>query len=255
MLNAFPVLRLIAGFAIFLFFTNAYSQQEIEGKFSPTLRNDFSDTFQKSQSLINQNNTSSSTSDNSISIGYVHVYGGMGFSILSSSKIEKLLGDDFGIGIGLPTWSYGFITGYQNIIQFEYNFGISDHNFNNNSIIKSIPNKVIKMDYDTEDFQLKINPFFWQESKTPSGAISAFFLVWGKGDVVWKDENNDGFTGTSQILGVEYALISKNISISGSFKRYGIEFDKTILLGIPFDEKAKASDYILEMKIGFGFGI
>ena len=181
---------------------------------------------------------------------YLHLYGGTGFSFLSSSDIKSLLGNDFGIGIGLPTWSWGVVGGYKNILQIEYNNGISDHDFNNNSIIKSIPSKVIKMDYNTTDWQFKLNPLFWNMTKN-----KAFFLIIGSGDVEWRDESNDGFTGTSQIFGLEYAKISRYLSWSVSFKRYGTTFQKTILFNIPFNIETEASDYILEFKIGFGYGI
>ncbi|MBN1292436.1 MAG: hypothetical protein JXB48_11410 [Candidatus Latescibacteria bacterium] len=61
------------------------------------------------------------------------------------------MGDDFGIGIGLPTWSYGLRCGYRHIVQVEYNVGKSDHDFNNNSIIPDVLSEVIKMDYETKD--------------------------------------------------------------------------------------------------------
>lgn len=181
---------------------------------------------------------------------YAHIYGGMGVSLLFSTEIKKLLGDDFGIGMGLPDWSWGGIVGFKNIIQVEYNNGISDHDFNNNSIIKDIPSKVIKMDYKTNDLQLKFNPLFWTSAQN-----KAYFLIFGKGDVEWIDKNNDGFQGTSQIIGVEYFWMSRFTSWSVSFKRYGLTLDKTIIFNIPFETKTKAANYLLEFKLGFGFGI
>ncbi len=186
---------------------------------------------------------------------YGHLFGGAGLSFMSSDDITSLLVDDFGIGIGLPSWSYGIRCGFRHIAQIEYNFGKSHHDFNNNSIIKSIPSTVIKMDYDTKEMQFKINPFFWKTSVTSKGFTKVFFLVGGFGDVEWRDKDDDGFEGTSSIYGIEYALLSKHKSLSFSFKRYGIEFDKTTLLGIPFDHKTNASDYIFEIKFGFGTGI
>ena len=183
-------------------------------------------------------------------LAYLHIYGGMGFSYVSASEINALLGDDFGIGIGLPTWAWGFIGGYKNIVQVEYNNGISDHNFNKNSIIADVPSEVIEMDYNTTDWHFKFNPLFW--NMEPNSAI---YLIYGMGDVEWKDTNNDGFTGTSQIFGLEYANITKYVSWSVSFKRYGITFDETRLFNIPFDVKTEASDYILEFKGGVGLGI
>ena len=208
-----------------------------------------------SQSSGGQQISQERESKNSASLGYIHIFGGMGFSFLSSSKIKSLLGDDFGIGIGLPTWSYGIRGGFRNIFQVEYNIGDAAHDFNNNSIIEDVPNEIIKMDYDTKDLQLKINPFFWKQTKNKAGLSKAYFIVLGKGDVEWRDKNNDGFSGTSQIYGLEYSVFSKNISYSVSFKRYGIKFDKTLLFNIPIDLETKASDYILEIKVGFGLGI
>ncbi len=186
---------------------------------------------------------------------YGHLFGGAGFSFMSSDDITSLLEDDFGIGIGLPSWSYGIRCGFRHIAQIEYNFGKSHHNFNNNSIIKSIPSTVIKMDYDTKELQFKVNPFFWTTSVNSKGYTKAIFLVGGFGDVKWRDKDDDGFEGTSSIYGIEYALLSKHKSLSFSFKRYGLEFDTTTLLGIPFDYKTNASDYIFEIKFGLGTGI
>jgi hypothetical protein len=185
---------------------------------------------------------------------YIHVFGGVGFSYFSSDEIQSLLDDEFGIGIGLPTWSYGLWGGFRNIIQLEYNFGIADHNFNNNSIVPDIPSEVIKMDYDTKDIQLKINPFFWKKTQQTTRRVTAWFLVVGIGEVEWFDEEGDGFTGNSNIFGIEYAVLSKYISGSISFKRYGINFDETKLFGFTFKEDSGASDYIFEMKVGFGLG-
>jgi len=188
-------------------------------------------------------------------LGYIHVFGGMGFSFLSSSKIKSLIGDDFGIGIGLPTWSYGIRGGIKHLVQVEYNMGDAAHDFNNNSIIEDIPDEIIKMDYDTKDLQIKVNPLFWNCKTNENGFTKAWFIVIGTGDVEWKDKNNDGFEGSSKIYGLEYAGFSKNVSFSFSFKKYVIEFDKTILFNIPFDVKTKASDWIFEMKVGVGLGI
>jgi hypothetical protein len=213
--------------------------------------------FADSNGVMDQTSTTvpdSTALPNNMPNLYVHAFGGAGFSYLSSDDITSLLGDEFGIGIGLPTWSYGIRGGFKNIIQLEYNIGIADHNFNNNSIIPDIPSEVIKMDYKTKDVQIKINPFFWRKTDTSARRITSWFLVAGKGDVEWFDTEGDGFTGTSTIYGIEYALLSKYVSGSFSFKRYGIQFDETKLFGFTFKENSGASDYIMEVKIGFGFG-
>ncbi|HDY90420.1 MAG TPA: hypothetical protein ENH82_20155 [bacterium] len=114
---------------------------------------------------------------------------------------------------------------------------------------------VIKMDYDTSDIQFKLNPKFWKNTTNSSGFTKAFFLVYGFGDVEWRDRVDDGFEGKSTIYGIEYARISKNVSFSVSFKRYEIAFDETTLFDIPFDHKTDAADYILEIKIGLGLGM
>ena len=191
----------------------------------------------------------------SVPLGYFHVFGGMGLSYLSYDKVKDLIGDDFGIGIGLPTWSYGIRGGIKHLVQVEYNFGDAAHDFNNNSIIPDVPSEQIKMDYDTKDLQIKVNPIFWRSETNRNGFTKAFFVVLGTGTVEWKDKNNDGFEGDSKIYGVEWAGISKNVSFGLSFKKYDIEFDRTILLNIPFDVKSKASDWIFEMKVGVGLGI
>ncbi len=185
---------------------------------------------------------------------YAHLFGGMGMSFLTAEDVESIIGDDFGIGIGLPTWSYGIRGGFRNILQVEYNFGIASHDFNNNSIIEDIPNEVIEMDYETTDIQFKFNPFFWKAPGVKNGKTKAIFLIYGFGDVEWRDTNDDGFEGTSTILGIEYSRFSKNLSWSVSFKHYGIEFDETTVFNIPFEHSTEASDYILEFKVGFGVG-
>ena len=186
---------------------------------------------------------------------YAHLFGGAGFSYLSSSDVETVIGDDFGIGIGIPTWSYGIRGGYRHIFQVEYNVGKSDHDFNNNSIVEDIPNEVISMDYSTNEIQFKLNPFFWKEQKMSEGKSKAFFLVYGFGDVEWTDDSDDGFSGTSTIIGLEYFKYSKYVSGSVSFKHYGIVFDETTIGGVSSDKDINASDFILEIKVGIGFGL
>ena len=209
--------------------------------------------FMHTPAINCQENVTVTTQNNTVNF-YGHVFGGIGFSYLAAGDIKSLIGDEYGVGIGLPTWSYGVRAGYRHILQVEYNIGKANHDFRYNSIIKSIPSKVIHMNYDTHDVQFKINPKFWKSTTNEKGFTKAFFLVYGFGDVEWRDKNDDGFTGKSKIYGIEFATISKNTSLSISFKRYDIDFDKTILFNIPFDYKTNASDYILEMKAGFGFG-
>lgn len=186
---------------------------------------------------------------------YVHAFAGGGLSYLSSSDIKDVVSDDFGIGLGLPTWSYGLRGGFRTIAQVSLNIGRANHNFNNNSIIPDIPSEVIEMDYETTDVQFKVNPFFWRTSRTASGQGKAWFLVWGFTEVDWKDEVGDGFSGKGNIIGIEYALVSTYLSGNFSFKRYAIDFDQTILFGLPFTTETSASDWIFEIKIGFGLGI
>ncbi|HDY90419.1 MAG TPA: hypothetical protein ENH82_20150 [bacterium] len=61
---------------------------------------------------------------------YGHVFGGIGFSYLSADDVKEVVGDDWGVGIGLPTWSYGIRAGFRNIVQVEYNIGKAHHNLN-----------------------------------------------------------------------------------------------------------------------------
>jgi len=200
---------------------------------------------------------------------YGHVFGGIGFSYLSANDVKDVVGDDWGVGIGLPTWSYGVRAGFRNIVQVEYNIGKAHHDLNGTGY-KAVPigepgyaeenNDVIKMDYDTSDIQFKLNPKFWKHTTNSSGYTKAFFLVYGFGDVEWRDRVDDGFEGKSTIYGIEYALISKNVSLSVSFKRYEIAFDETTITyeatqeDITFD-KSDAADYIFEIKVGVGLGM
>ena len=186
---------------------------------------------------------------------YAHIFGGVGFSFLGAKEISRLLGDEFGIGIGLPAWSYGVRGGLGKFFQVEYNIGESAHDFNNNSIVPGIPSEVIKMDYDTKDVQFKVNIAFWDNTRNRAGRAQVFFLLAGFGDVEWRDETGDGFKGRSNVFGIEYGVLSKNATFSASFKRYGITFEETTLLGTVFDVETDASDWIMEMKVGFGLGI
>ena len=187
---------------------------------------------------------------------YIHGFGGMGISFLSSESIQDLFGDEFGIGLGLPTWSYGLRGGLRHYLEVEFNWGIANHDFNNNSILPDVPDEIIEMDYRTRDFQLKLNAFFWRAATVnSSGASTAFFILWGSGSADWRDKNEDGFEGDVQVFGLEYAIISKTHGLSFSFKRYDLNFEATTLLGIEIPHKNSASDYIMEMKFSFGFGV
>ncbi len=195
---------------------------------------------------------------------YGHLFGGLGISYLSAKDIKDIVGDDWGVGIGLPTWSYGLRTGFRNILQVEYNIGKAKHNLNSTGY-EAVPidepgyakekNEVVKMDYDTTDIQFKLNPKFWKNTTDVDGFTSAFFIVYGFGDVEWRDKVDDGFEGESTIYGIEYAKISKHATLSVSLKRYAIDFDETTLFEIPFPHKTNAADYIFEIKIGFGLGM
>lgn len=248
LINSLLIITLLSWHCAFSQSISPYNLNK-EGSFSQMFKPDMHKNYY-SNTFLQQTNTPENITNSLNPLFYIHLFGGTGLSILSSSKIESLLGDDFGIGIGLPNWSWGLIGGYKNIVQIEFNNGISDHDFNNNSIRPDIPSKVIKMDYETTDWQFKVNPLFWDMAGN-----SAYFIIIGVGDVEWRDKENDGFSGTSQIIGLEYAQFTKFVSWSFSFKRYGITFKKTILLNTPIDLKTEASDYILEMKIGFGYGI
>ena len=107
----------------------------------------------------------------------------------------------------------------------------------------------IKMDYDFNDWLIKVNPIpFKIKSK-------GLFVIVGKGKVKYFDKQGDGFEGNSFIVGLEFFFIRKYVTFGLGMKRYGIKFDNSSAFNIPPESEATASDYQIHANISLGIGI
>lgn len=197
---------------------------------------------------------------------YMHGGGGFAGSWLTSSDIDALLEDDFGIeSIGGPvSWSVN--AGIRNIVQVEYRRGDAGHSIIKNGLVSdggfngtglgTIAE--IAMDYDFEDRLIKFNPFFLKTS-TKSGVHLAYFIIFGKGKVTYKDETGFGFGGNSRIYGFELSVIRRFITAGVSIKKYAINFNSIILdkarFKLPALSELDASQIQIQLNLAVGLGI
>lgn len=196
-------------------------------------------------------------------IFYVHAGGGVALSWLSSSDIEGLFEEDFKIGSFGAPFSWCIKTGILNIVQFEYRRGDGAHSIRQPGFVPGggvggtgIGTVAeVKMDYDYEDTLVKFNPFFWKKTRNRKGVNIAYYLVYGKGKVDYNDKAEDGFSGDSNILGIETSFMGKYTTFSIAVKNYSISFDKGVVFDIPFDTDLKANQVQIEMSLSVGLGI
>ena len=189
---------------------------------------------------------------------YVHGGGGMAFSWFTSSDIEALFDEEFGIeSLGFP-FSWNLNAGIRNLLQIEFRRGDGAHDVIKNGLVgggEFGTIATIKMDYDFEDKVLKLNPFFWLKSGTKSGVNMAYFVILGRGKVSYKDESGDGFEGNSSIWGVEVALIRRFVTAGASIKKYSVDFNQGSIFGIPFAANFGGSQLQFQVNMAVGLGI
>ncbi|MDD4051646.1 MAG: hypothetical protein PHR28_07095 [candidate division Zixibacteria bacterium] len=189
---------------------------------------------------------------------YVHGALGLGFDVYTSSDIEALVLEDLNVNaLGFP-FQYGIRGGFRNIVQIEYcKYSTSAHNigtggFANGGIVStSVPMKL-----KATDILFKMNPAFWKWSKPKGGRpAKCLFLILGNGDVSYRDNVGDGFEGSGIIYGLEWAGISKYVSVSFGATYQDITYDTTRLFSIDIPYEVKAKRFMLYVRMGLGYGV
>ena len=197
---------------------------------------------------------------NSRQVEYFYIHGalGLGFDVYTSSDIEDLVPDDFNVHeIGFP-FQYGFRAGFRNIFQFEFcKYKTSAHNIGTGGYVNGeIVSESVPMDLKATDLLFKINPIFWKWAKPTTGRPGAsLFLVFGNGDVEYRDNVDDGFDGSGMIYGLEVGAVNKYASFSVGMTYQTITYDTITLWDIDVPYEVKASRFLLYTRLGIGFGI
>lgn len=179
---------------------------------------------------------------------YAHIGGGIGMDFFSSSDIEDDLPGYTIINLGFPITLVGRI-GYKNVFQAEYRklLAGSDHVIQDSGFYVTYE---IDMEYDENDVLFKINPFFgsWGDDSDP------FFLVFGKGNITYKDGLNDGYEGDATVFGLEWTelLGEKSTMITYSLKHIQTDFDGGSIPDMT-GRTYEATDLVFEMTASFGF--
>jgi hypothetical protein len=189
---------------------------------------------------------------------YIHGAGSVGFDVYSSSDIESLVLEEFDVNaLGFP-FQYGFRAGYRNIAQFEFcKSSTSAHNIGTGGFtIEGMVSVTVPMKLKATDILFKVNPFVWTWTKPSDGRPDkCLFLILGSGDVSYQDNVGDGFDGSGMIYGLEWAGISKYVSVSIGATYQSIKYDTTTLFGIDIPYQVKAKRFLLYTRLGIGFGV
>ena len=188
---------------------------------------------------------------------YLHLGGQVGLDVLSSSDIESVIGE-YTIGsLGFPVGLLGRV-GIRNIIQVEVQELAASHNLRqlgftgddgfNNTGLGTVAE--IKMKYKETAKVIKLNPRYWTYSlRKPTG----IFLVFGTEDVTYKDNDGDGWSGTSNIYGLEWIIIRRYVSGSAGFRYSAINFDSNTIADWRNRDFA-AGQYNIYFSVAFGLG-
>jgi hypothetical protein len=188
---------------------------------------------------------------------YVHGAASMGFDVYSSSDINDIFLDVLKVNtVGFP-FQYGFRAGYRNIAQFEFcKSSTSAHNIGTGGFTpEGVVSVSVPMKLKATDILFKINPFVWTWTKPSDGRPDkCLFLIIGSGDASYRDDIGDGFEGSGMIYGLEWAGISKYVSVSFGATYQSITFDPTTIAEWTFPE-TKAKRFLLYTRLGIGFGV
>jgi hypothetical protein len=183
-----------------------------------------------------------------LKVGYIMAGFGFGGSGFYSKDIEgwfsprpaSIVNGAFNLSIGLRA-------GIKNIIEYEY--------------LRSVDlTHKIKVDGEEIDFWLyeiehllKINPTFTNKSEFYPN------IIMGLGNFKYLDTEDDGWKGTSYILGMEYfALMEESWYYGGmvfGLKFYKINIKKDITYGVVTPVKYNGFQFTIDFKMYFGFGI
>lgn len=205
----------------------------------------------------NQDSTINSN-DNIPKYGYIHFGAGGSMFKLDPGDLNTVYIEPFRVATALNFEYFFYLTaGFRNILQIEYRWGKDGNNlyYDETSFPYgfTIERNTVDMDFDYNQYLLKINPLFFIKSME---AWTVFFL-WGNGNVDYLDANNDGFkNGTKNIMGIEVGTIHKYLSISAGFEQNKMVFKELNVKGfVPIIQNFKASYWQLNIKISLGFGL
>ncbi len=197
------------------------------------------------------------TKDMEVKSFYVHGALGGALDVYSSSEINDIFLDQLEINtVGFPL-QYGFRGGYRNIAQFEFcKYSTSAHNIGTGGLtIDGIVSVSVPMKLKATDILFKINPFVWSWANRPNGRPDkCLFLILGSGSAEYRDDIGDGFEGSGMIYGLEWAGISKYVSLSFGATYQSITFDRTTIGEWTFPE-TQAGRFLMYVRMGLGFGV
>lgn len=189
--------------------------------------------------------------------GYIHLGAGGSMYKVNPGNMNDLI-EPFQVATALKFGYFLFLNaGFRNIFQVEYRWGKDSNNLyydqSGMPFSFTIERTTIDMDFDYSQFLLKFNPVFYISGME---AVTVF-LLWGKGDVVYLDNNDDGFKGgTKNILGLEIGALLKYFAISFSYEQNNMVFKKFAVKDfVPIESDFDASYWQLNIKFSVGFGI
>lgn len=183
---------------------------------------------------------------------YGHVGGGIGIDYFQSSDIENALPGFTIINFGFPI-SGVLRAGYSNIIQVEYRklFAGADHTIETENQFSTTQFE-IDTEFDQDDILFKINPFFggYHSDRSP------FFIMFGVGNVEYKDNLGDGFEGNSKTIGVEWASFKNKSRFLTTYglKYISIDFDGGTIPALT-GETFNATDFVFDVTLSVGFSM
>jgi hypothetical protein len=207
-----------------------------------------------------QDSTSQVRKVNSTQVEYFYIHGmiGVGFDVYKSSDIEALVAEELDVrALGFP-FQYGICGGFRNIGQIEYcKYTTSAHNIGTGGFVNGqIVTTSVPMKLKATDVLFKINPFIWTWPKSTNGKpANCLFLVFGNGDVSYRDNIGDGFEGSGPIYGLEWATISKYANFSLGATSQNITYDSVRLFHIDIPYEVKASRFMMYVRLGLGYGM
>ncbi len=179
---------------------------------------------------------------------YVHAGFGFGGGAHQSDLARSLFNDEFSIKSSGHTQLL-LRTGLRNIAQAEYRWVDGAHSFKNEfppgGVLGNFES--IEMDFDTSEWLLKLNPLAFVVPRH-----LGLFAVVGRGKAEWRDESNDGFRGTTKLVGAEAALLSGAGALHLGLVRSEFRYDRVTLGGGTAPAEVPATGWSLYLNFSFG---